>query len=478
MKHFSLLLTFLLVTPFFSFAQHFGLYNTQTMYDAFENPSQTVFKTDSSRRFSFNFFIPNGGSTASVKGPGMYSLKRWMYSASFRTDSLSPFDTKGTRAYIQQNTYLLAFKIYHSVRYHREMGFSWQLRTDGFVETGNPSLIVLHNYDQLANASNGDLPGNPFKNRASLQSYHQFSFTWRENYSRQLSYGIKLSYLSGIAYAKGDIRNSYFNDASLYNPAATLDLDMRTTFRDSLDKKMLYPGFKNPGFALSLGTSYRLNNGWNISAALKDLGMIYWAKESYILSAKQYEISEQTIRDDVWDNQLKHDLRKARFTASLNARIELMANKDLGFYQPTALVSKSLLYPGVDAVLVNRLNYRNLNISLSGAYNANQLFQFGTQLMIKSPNAEFFIGSDDLFKTANTIKTLRSTNISNFSGNGGASVYLGFALKFGRIMSRWQNDNYVPGISLTPTRDRKNIIEKILGSRDGRSKDMRRSVDK
>src|SRR5258708_13021887 len=41
------------------FAQQFSQYNTGTLYDSFENPSQRAFIPDSSKQFASNFFVPN-----------------------------------------------------------------------------------------------------------------------------------------------------------------------------------------------------------------------------------------------------------------------------------------------------------------------------------------------------------------------------------------------------------------------------------
>ena len=66
--------------------------------------------------------------------------------------------------------------------------------------------------------------------------------------------------------------------------------------------------------------------------------------------------------------------------------------------------------------------------------------------MIKSPNTEFFIGRDQLLKSYYTTKGIITSNQDIGKGNTAASVYFGFALKFGRIMERQQNANFIPGL--------------------------------
>ncbi|HEY0175503.1 MAG TPA: hypothetical protein VGC08_03930, partial [Pedobacter sp.] len=49
-------------------AQQYGLFNTRTLFDAFENPSQKAFVLDSSRQYASNFLLPYFGLNAANKG--------------------------------------------------------------------------------------------------------------------------------------------------------------------------------------------------------------------------------------------------------------------------------------------------------------------------------------------------------------------------------------------------------------------------
>ncbi len=68
----------------------------------------------------------------------------------------------------------------------------------------------------------------------------------------------------------------------------------------------------------------------------------------------------------------------------------------------------------------------------------------GGQFMIKSPNAEFYIGSDQVFESYYVTKGFLTANENIGRGNTAASFYLGFSLKFGRVQERWQNASYIP----------------------------------
>src|ERR1700760_2527827 len=56
------------------FSQQFSQYNTGTLYDSFENPSQKSFITDSSRRYASNFFVPNFNANFFLTGDAQSTL--------------------------------------------------------------------------------------------------------------------------------------------------------------------------------------------------------------------------------------------------------------------------------------------------------------------------------------------------------------------------------------------------------------------
>ncbi|MGZ3820601.1 MAG: DUF5723 family protein, partial [Mucilaginibacter sp.] len=50
------------------FSQQFSQYNSGTLYDSFENPSQRSFVPDTSKMFAFNFLVPNFDANFYLKG--------------------------------------------------------------------------------------------------------------------------------------------------------------------------------------------------------------------------------------------------------------------------------------------------------------------------------------------------------------------------------------------------------------------------
>lgn len=63
-----ILLCLFFCLPFFLKAQQYGLFNTKTLFDGFENPAQKTFVLDSSRKFASNFFLPYFGLSGANKG--------------------------------------------------------------------------------------------------------------------------------------------------------------------------------------------------------------------------------------------------------------------------------------------------------------------------------------------------------------------------------------------------------------------------
>ena len=64
--------------------------------------------------------------------------------------------------------------------------------------------------------------------------------------------------------------------------------------------------------------------------------------------------------------------------------------------------------------------------------------------MVKSPNTEFYIGSDQLYKNIREMKAFIKDDKTIFKGYPGASFYIGFAAKIGYIIEHPQNANRIP----------------------------------
>ncbi|SHG00647.1 DUF5723 family protein [Pedobacter caeni] len=445
-----LIICILLSSVYCSKAQQYGLFNTRTLFDGFENPAQKTFVLDSSRKFASNFLLPYFGVNAASKGNSDFIRK----AINGTTDvSLLPQGQKGNNTVAQNaNVYLFNLKIFNTYKYQKELGFSWQLRTDAHVNYTNETLDLFNNFRQLLS----NLPtADAFDNNGYVQSYHQFSVSYRENYTKKLAFGVKFSILSGTSYNNLDI-----SDSQLNTMGSSMDLLFKGSYRGTFLKgneisyNTFMPNFKNLGASISLGTSYNSKSGFFIMANLKDLGFIRWNSESYtkkIDTAIQISVADgqKNIKNRITDAiTLSPDTNS--FYSATNAKADFMISKSFGFYTPGIIVSKNLFYKGGDAAFVNKFKYQNFSVTAIPTYNFNNLFFMGLQGMYQTPNFEVFLGSDDLFKTVSQAKGYFDKDQATGKGYNGAAVYFGLAIKFGNFVEHPQNSSTMPGVGDEP----------------------------
>lgn len=451
-------------------AQQFSLYGTGTLWDSFENPSQKAFELDISRQFASNFLFLNSGANANFSGPGKAAVKNSiLYENGLSYTPLDVDSRQFNRFNVSTNNYLLMFRLLKTVKYQRELGFSWQTRAETQGILHNQALIIFKT--RTDSSLNGVMQYLDRKGKDQLsttdieaQSYHQIGFTYKEQYNKRFSYGVKLSYLSGIA------QNSLKVSSAELIPGTNtfnVDGDLKSSYNyHDIDRGYITPGFKNPGMSLSLSGNFKLKNGVYVLTNLKDIGFIRWSKNSY-RNNESIDINPLGDSNDQLD-YIQNSLVKQHYTTLINGKAEALVNKEIGFFKPSLLISKSLFNHSGDIVLINSYNYKALNLSVSGAYNLNEYYQFGAQVMLKSPNVEFFIGSDNILQSYTSTVLLTQNEESrkeNFNeGIAGAAAYIGFALKFGRIVSHPQNENYIPGINHRMPGT--GILHKLFGNRD------------
>lgn len=467
-KSIMIILT-LLICNHLSYAQQFSLYNSRTLYDSFENPSQKAFQVDTSRRFAFNFLIPAINVNHTFSGPAQSAFKSLIYDGLFNGRDIVLGERQSNTLTLNSNNYLAMFRFLKSVKNYQEMGFSWQIRSDTRLNISNETFAIFDDYRTFNNTGNNDL----FNNKGYNQAYHQFSFTYRQNYSKRLSLGAKFSILSGIAYSSLKIRESEIN---INEQADRFDFlvrgRLRSSFKfDDFQNEMLQPKFKNAGLSITASAGYKFRHGWSVMGNVKDLGFIRWNKDSY-----EYNFDTGTITitngsnssaddrlADSLDNKISTKSVNKSYLSAINGKAELLIHKDYGNYKPNLILSKSVYYGGGDIAMIHNYHYKDYVFTGSTNYNTNGFVQVGAQFMIKSPNVEFYLGSDQLIKTVEMFKNFSSDRSPYSSGYTGASFYMGFGLKFGKILEHRQNSSSTPGF-------RKNqisaIFKKILGKKD------------
>ncbi|MEJ7558899.1 MAG: DUF5723 family protein [Pedobacter sp.] len=435
-------------------AQQFGLFNTNTMFDGFENPAQKTFQLDYSKQFSSNFLLPTFGVTGSNKGNNDF-IRKLVGEGIYSTNNIALGANQFNRISVSSNIYLATLRIFHSYKYQKEIGLSWQVRSEGWADLTNETLAIFDSFRRFEQNGLTNIDG-AFNSKGLAQSYHQFSWSYRENYDKQLAFGAKLSFLSGINYNKLDITESSFSQPGV---GENIEVKLNGTYRasfligDEFERNDLNPSFKNPGFSITLGTAYTAKNGTFVMANLKDLGVIRWGKTSAVTSFNHIipvELGPNTTSKDV-ENQitdavLQDSTRKA-FYAPTNAKVDFLISKTFGFYTPSIILSKNLFYRGGDVAWVNKFDYNDFSLSAVPNYNIDGLMLFGMQGMYKTPNFEIYLGSDNLFKTISQYNSITAQDATIGSGYNSASFYMGVGIKFGRIVEHPQNSSTMPGIN-------------------------------
>ncbi|WP_443939555.1 DUF5723 family protein [Pedobacter sp. MW01-1-1] len=433
-------------------AQQFALFGTHTQFDSFENPAQRSFTLDSSRKFASNFLLPNFGINLTNQGDTEPALRKMVQEGIYDTRGLHVGDGKLNYFNGNVNVYLATFRIFKSYQHQQEMGFSWQVRSDINLDYTNEVLAIFESYNRFPV---GQYLEKIFDSKGQEQSYHQFSFSYRENYNKRLSFGLKASLLSGILYNRILINNSHLYidpDGNYMDIGFDGNYWANFSQNNEIDKQTLMPTFKNPGLSFSFGTSYTTKNGINLMANLKDLGFIWWRSQTSQTAINTSKTIEDLEGNQSQTNQEITDIfytsaQPNKFFAATNAKIDVYASKQFGFYQPALIASKNLFYRGGDISFVNTFKYFNYSASLSPTYNFNKIFMMGVQAKYQNPNFELYLGSDDLTGTSKQMWGIIKEDATIGDGPNGTSFYMGIGIKFGRTVNHPQFADMMPGIN-------------------------------
>ncbi|GGI28569.1 DUF5723 family protein [Pedobacter mendelii] len=449
----KLILAIILLVSFnTSFAQQYALFGTKTIFDAFENPSQKSFTLDSSRKFSSNFFLPYFGVNGATKGSAESVIRRLMVDGVNDTRDLPIGTGEVNHFYQNSNVYLLTLRLFHSYKYQKEMGFAWQIRSDSQIDYTNETLAIFDSYNRFPEQTQlNDI----FNTKGYQQSYHQFSFTYRENYNKRLAFGVKASLLSGIVYNDLNISDSYlFVDRS----NNSLDLRLAGTYssnfndQNKINRNTVIPNFKNPGVSVGFSTNYTTKKGLFLMANIKDLGFIWWRKNTTNTTVNTIRTIDDIVSNQGNTNREIRDIFESseqpkKFLAATNAKADVYMSKSFDFYNPAIAISKNLFYKGGDIAFINTFKYNDLSASITPLYNFNDVYMVGLQGKYQTPNFELFMGTDNLISSASTARNIISNDATIGSGSVGASFYMGVGIKFGSIVNHPQFSDVMPGIN-------------------------------
>lgn len=458
----------LIISSFSASSQQYALFNTKTLFDSFENPAQKSFVLDSSRQFASNFLIPYLDISSINKGNSNMAIQK-LVKQGYSQTRIGPFENPQT-ARENINIYLLNIRLFKYHKFHSEMGFSWQLKSESTIDYDENISRGLF-YDSFSKFVT--VPRiNVFNNNGRLQSYHQISFTYRENYNKRWALGTKISLLSGLGYAefKADKSAVRINGA-----AKTMDIDMAATYRlnypedTEFNFKNALP-FKNFGASITLGTTYTTKSGILLMGNIKDLGFIRWGKNSYTGSFNVAKTGvpllgndgepEEDILQKALERFAKDNIEEKSFITATNGRADFLISKTFGPYTPNLILTKNIFDKFGEAALVNTIKSGNISFSVVPSYNTDKNFRLGMQGMYQTPNFEMFLGTNDLIQTYYASKDIVNNNTTSETGYNRGSIYLGMAFKIGYIVEHPMNMSWMPGIN---DKDRTSFFSKIFG---------------
>jgi hypothetical protein len=463
-----LVMLILIISSFSAHSQQYALFNTKTLFDSFENPAQKSFVLDSSRQFASNFLIPYLDISSLNKGNSNEAIRKLVENG-YSQSRIGKFENPQTvRENI--NIYLINIRLFKYHKFHSEMGFSWQVKVENTIDYDENISKGLF-YDTFSKFVT--IPKiNVFNNNGRLQSYHQISFTYRENYNKRWALGTKLSLLSGIGYAEFDADRSSVNINGSTN---MMDISMAATYRLNYPEDGVFNfknalPFKNFGAAISLGTTYTTKSGIFLMANIKDLGFIRWGKNSYTgyfdvdktnvpITGNPGEQADAKLQRTL-ERLAKENTEQKRFVTPINSRADFLIAKTLGPYTPNLIVTKNIFNKFGEAALVNTIKSGNISFSITPSYNTDKNFRLGAQGMYQTPNFEMFLGTNDLIKTYYASKDIIQDKADMGTGYNRGSVYLGMAFKIGYVVEHPMNMSWMPGIN---DKDRKSFFSKIFG---------------
>ena len=443
-----------------AFSQRFLQYNTGTLYDSFENPSQRSFIPDSSRQFAINYF-PNININAYVSGEAQTAIKSRLFTNIYNTALVTVGN--GRNNYINSNSgaYLIMFKIFSSQDGNREIGFSLKTNLESRGIFTNESVALFGGYDKFSNNSYSNI----FNDRFFYQAYHQFGFNLREQVTDKLAVGFKLGLLSGFNYYKLTVNQSQI-DFDRANDQALLSLSGLSYYGGADNGSFIQSSgftFKNPGVSISIGAAYKNDKGYNFQFNVKDLGVIHWNnrqsevayfnKENANIFVSPTQADENEVSDKIGDFTSVNRITRG-FYFPINGLAEVSVNRSFWFdydrtikFSPTVIISKEIFYNGLTGAIVAPIQYDKFSLSLMTSYNDLKMATLGGQFMIKTPNSEFFIGSESLGQTISMAKGAAMGNKYVPTPQGrfsGASFFMGFSLKFGNYIESPMNASYIP----------------------------------
>lgn len=430
-----------------AYAQRFSMYNTGTLYDSFENPSQAAFIADTTKNYALSF-ISNVNIYTYLTGNAQTPIKSRIFLNQQNNAAFTTGQNQFNNAFVQSNVYLGMIKMFASLSGRVELGASYQIKANARGYASDEAVDLINggnNYTRLVGRN--DI----FNGRAFYEGFHQLSLTYREKVTRNFMLGVKLSALLGIDYNKIVIDQSSVT-ASGNRTIPLVQGTYQATYVDGrYPKRDLLPSLSNPGMAIGIGATFIAPGGIILQGNIKDLGFIHWGRRAFTYTFDAFNNPPTNGNgQDIFRQTITQNAQSGSFTKPIVGRAEFAAAKKFMFgsvmYQPTAVISQQLYGHGAALALINQVGFGKFSASLSGIVNEDKKFDTGLQLMYKKPNFEVFVGSEQLGNTLNLYSAYNdnSNAINSTRSHSGASIYFGFSFKIGKLIERWKNESYYP----------------------------------
>ncbi|MBC7653111.1 MAG: hypothetical protein H7098_01405 [Oligoflexus sp.] len=457
-------------------AQNFSLNHTGTLYDSFENPVEKSFQKDLSRKYAINI-LPSLFVIGNFDGEAQTTFKKYAFTRVFGASSFSNYTNNNNLVY-DAGLYLFTFKIFKTTNYNREIGISLKFKDEGNLNVSNGTFALLDDFSNFKQSSYSNI----LNSKGLNQSYWQLALNYRENYDERWGFGAKLSLLNGASYNKLSINSSKLTINSDTSYTANLQGQYKSSFgADSFTYSKFLPNLKNFGAAISAGVSYTSKNGIYLSLNIRDLGFIHWSGKSSVYNFDDNIIVNGANRLGAnnrffssFEKILNVSKSNENFNTLIDTKTTFTASKDFDFYQSTFVFNKSTFNKAGQIALINNFKKNAFNISINPVYDLISKWNLGSQFMIKSPNAEFYIGSEQMFPTYYFSKGFITKNENIGNGNPRASFYIGLNMKFGKKMQDIGNADEIPGLNDKET----GFVSRLSPKELRRVQKQNRAIDK
>lgn len=313
--------------------------------------------------------------------------------------------------------------------------------SDAFYASGSYTRDFAVMFDRIDNnqlQGAGEMTFDQSRHHFNLAYYRSYGLGFTQQVNRKLSLGIRARYLQGVLSLMSENQGLVFHypgEGNTFNVDG--QLRVMTSGRGLVDEvdgvSSLFPA-GNGGFAIDLGGVYRLNERWEFSLAIQQLGQITWNQNlNYTSVDNQFTFSAVDIDDhfDTWSTVADSLLDgqgmnlASGFTTAVPQRYFIGGNY---FFSPNSsvglLINPVSYYKATDLNIALTLQSRLakiVGVSVVFGHTRYADFTMGTGFSLELGPFQVYALTETLFSSTNW----RSAEMAN--------AQLGINLNFGRF---------------------------------------------